>query len=151
MQPETPPRDRDAKRLLPSIPMRPPAPPTHGVHARYGACQCVELGVVFLLGLRRERIRRPEQVLQIPCANPNDHDPQPFCQVTYVRKTGLVEGEPKNHTSKALAAGMRFEAAANLLEDGALRWPANGVRWLERLNDMTDVCAAAARATQRTK
>jgi hypothetical protein len=27
----------------------------------------------------------------------------------------------------------------------------NGVRWLERLNDMTDVCAAAARATQRTK
>jgi len=32
-----------------------------------------------LLGLRRERIRRLEQVLQIPCADPNDHDPQPFC------------------------------------------------------------------------
>jgi hypothetical protein len=101
-----------------------------GVHARYGACQCVELGAVFLLGLRRERIRRLEQVLQIPCANPNDHDPQPFCQVTYMRKTGLVEGEPKNHTSKALAAGMRFEAAANLLEGGALRWPAKGVQAL---------------------
>ena len=31
------------------------------------------------LSLRRERIRRLEQVLQIPRANPNDHDPQPFC------------------------------------------------------------------------
>jgi hypothetical protein len=83
-----------------------------GVHARYGACQCVELGVVFLLGLRRERIRRLEQVLQIPCANPNDHDPQPFCQVTYVRKTGLVEGEPKNHTSRTVPASFPDDLGA---------------------------------------
>ena len=44
-----------------------------------GAGQCVELGSIFLHGLRRERIRRLEQVLQIPRADPNDHDPQPFC------------------------------------------------------------------------
>ena len=77
MQPETPPRDRDAKRLLPSIPMRPPAPPTHGVHARYGACQCVELGVVFLLGLRRERIRRPDKFsrFHVPIRMTMTHNP----------------------------------------------------------------------------
>ena len=52
---------------------------TWGAHARDGACQCVELGLVFLLSLRRERIRWLEQVLQVPRADPNGHDPQPFC------------------------------------------------------------------------
>ena len=49
------------------------------VHARYGACQCVELGLVFLLSLRRERVRWLEKILQVPRTDPNDHDPQPFC------------------------------------------------------------------------